>query len=373
MSIAVLSDCLQNAIGLTRTECECMEIDANTSESGLYLDELEGLNLKVIDATKDCVKGSLMDLMNVAREQAILSFKSDYAVNIGNSWKYTRIPFSGQVGKTSASVNYSIGNYAGQRYIFYPIKNGYWKITRIGVFFNTTGTVDISIYNNVEDAAIHTFENVPTVANKLTWYNLPEPVYLPMQNDAVDYLQYFVLYDNPGFNPKDNGFRCCGTTLNFNCAMPASHNLRDTEYQFTNWCNVTGVNGTDVDTIRESTTGFTDHAMGLVIDGSMSCNAQSIACNDTDFMYSAIPKVMAYAIWYRAGVFLINSILSSTNINRYVMLDREALYGKRNSYTKEYNNRLLWLTNPEVDEVKTFLLQTGCLECMKRFAVKSML
>ena len=163
-------------------------------------------------------------------------------------------------------------------------------------------------------------------------------------------------------------------TLAFNCQAPElSPKENDERYQFKKWCNVTGVNGTSVDAIRDANTGFFDHAMGLVIDGAMSCDAQSIACNDVDFDHSAIAKVKAYAVWYRAGVFLINSILSTNNINRFSLLDREALYGKRNSYTKEYNNRLVWLTNPDVDEVKTFLLQTGCLECIKKMRISSAL
>lgn len=374
MSIAIQTDCFDNAIGLTRTECECLEVDTNTSESGLWLDELEGLNLKVIDGAADCAKGSLMDMMNVAREQAIKAFKTDYASNIAKNWKYSRNPFTGQIGKDKATANYTISNFAGHRYIFASVKNGYWKITRIGVLFASTGTIDISIYNNVEDDAIHEYLNVPTVAGKLTWFTLPDPIYLPMSDNQVEYLQYFILYANPAFAPKDNTFRCCSMTLNFNCSVPVlTPKENDARYQFKKWCNVTGVSGSTVDAIRDANTGFTDHAMGLVIDGVMSCNAQSIACNDADFDHSSIAKVMAYAVWYRAGVFLINSILSSTNINRFTMLDREPLYGKRNHYTSEYNNRLVWLTNPDVDEVKTFLLQTGCLECVKKMKLSSML
>lgn len=374
MSIAIKIDCFDNVIGLTRTECDCMTVDANTSESGLWLDELEGLNLKVIDASADCAKGSLMDMMKVAREQAILSFKSDYAANIAKNWKYCRTAFRGQIGKDKATANYAIGNYAGQRYIFSAVKNGYWKIKRISVFFNTTGTVDIEIYNNVDEAAIYTYSNVPTEANKVKWFTLPTPIYLPLYSEQADYLQYFILYANPGFNPKDNIFRCCSTVLDFNCMAPVIDNKEnDARYQFKKWGNVTGVSGTGVDAIRDANTGFSDHAMGLIIDSDMSCDAQSIACNDADFDHNAIAKVMAYAVWYRAGVFLINSILSSTNINRFTMLDREPLYGKRANYAKEYDNRLVWLTNPDIDEVKTFLLQTGCLECIRRMKMGSLL
>jgi hypothetical protein len=374
MSIAIKTDCFDNVIGLSRTECECVDITIDVSESGLYLDELEGLNLTVLDGSAECVKGSLLDMMNVAREQAIMAFKSDYAVNIGKNWKYSRAAFKGQIGKPKASTNYTTGNYAGHRYIFAPVKNGFWKITRIGVLFNTTGTVDIEIFDNVTAAALHTYANVPTVANTLTWYTLPDPIYLPMHSEQEDYLQYFILYGNPGFSPKKNNFSCCGMSLTFNCLAPIlAPNENNGAYTFKKWCNVTGVTGSTVDAIREANAGFNDNAMGLVIDSVMQCDAQSMACNETEFDRNAIAKVMAYAVWYRAGVFLINAILSSTNINRFTMLDREPLYGKRAHYGKEYDNRLFWLTNPDVDEVKTHLLQTGCLECIRRMKMGSML
>jgi hypothetical protein len=313
--------------------------------------------------------------MRKAREQAIISFKSDYAAALAMQWRQSRIQFKGQIGKDKASKDYSISNYAGHRYIFQPVKNGFWKISRIGVFFAATGTIDIEIFNNVDEDPIETLTAVPTVANKLTWYTLPTPLYLPMYSEQASYLQYFVLYAKNGFNPKDNTIHCApctGYTLGFGCEVPAVQaNTNDARMQFTKWCNITGVTGSSVDAIKEATTGFFDHAMGLVIDSQMSCENQSIPCNDTDFEHSDIAKVMAYAVWYRAGMYLCDAILSSSNINRFTMLDRERLYAKKNSYKREYGDRIAWLTNPEVEQVKNFLLQTGCLECVKRMAFRS--
>jgi hypothetical protein len=373
MSIPVKTECLDGAIGLSRTECDCFEnIPTSESESGLYLDEVEGLNLKMVDAAADCETGSLWELMQTSREQAIEAFKTDLSASILKKWKSARPAYIGQTGRDRFNADYTIGAVAGQRYIFGNIKNGVWVIKRIAAIFNTSGTFDLKIYNNVQDTALHTI-SLTSVANKVNWITLPETLYLPMYDAQTDYLEYFLVYDNPGFKPKDNGFKCCSTQLYFNCQVPQLKSIGDARYQFHQWCNVTGINGSSVDSLKQQSVGFINHAMGLIVDGEMKCDTQAIACNDTDYTHSAIAKVKAFAIWYRAGAYLANAILSSQNVNRFTMLDREALYGKRNSYLKEYANRIEWLTDPDVDEVKGALLASGCVECMKRMFIGSML
>lgn len=368
---------MDNAIGLSRTECECFDVPTNESLSGLYIDELDGLDLRLAESAVDCSSGTLWDFLKRAREQSIMAFKSDYASAISLQWRMSRTPFKGQIGKEKATKDYAINNFAGQRYIFKPIKNGFFKVTRIGLLFNTTGVINIDIYNNVDEDPIYSYTNVPTVANKLTWYTLPEALNLPMFSEQQDCLQYFFLYEKNGFNPRHNIINCAtctGYSLDFNSNYPVDLKLtNDARLQFTKWCNVTGVTGATVESIIESTTGFVDNAMGLVIDGAMSCQNNSIPCNDIEYEHSDIAKVMAYAIWYRAGMSLCDSILSSSNINRYTMLDRERLYTKKNGYKREYENRISWLVNPENEQVKQFLLQTGCLECIKNIQFISML
>ena len=377
MSIQLKTDCLDGAIGLSRTECDCITgMPANESLSNLWLDELPGLNLDMANAAADCSTGSVWDMLKKAREQGIQAFKIDYAAAIARGWKQSRIAFKGQIGKDKATKDYTIGAYAGLRFIFQPVRNGFYRITRVGAIFNTTGAIELNIYDNVSDTPLYTYD-VPTVANKLTWYTLTTPIDLPMYSAQANYLQYFFLYAKPGFNPRDNNIHCApctGYTLGFGCDTPYPHNYtNDARLMFANWCNVTGVTGTGVDAIRDATTGFTDHAMGLVIDGGMSCQLNSIACNDTDFATSDIAIVKAYAIWYKAGWILADLILATNNINRYTLQSREWLYERKSAYKREYEQRIAWLTNPDVPQVKTELLQTGCLECIRRMGMVSTL
>lgn len=364
MSVILNTDCLDNIIGLSRIECECFEVPANISLSGLYLDEIDGLDLNMVNAAADCADGSVWDMMRKAVEQSITSFKTDYTTAIAKNWRKRRFDFSGYIGRDKIGNNLTISNVAGQRYVMAPVKNGVFRIKRLGLMFAQTGTVDVSIYNNIDDTPLYTFTGVATVANKLNWYTLTEAIELPMYTKQKEYLEYFIVYDNPGFSPKSNTFRCCGTTLTFSCLRPTFRNAqRDARYSYADWCEVTGVNGADIDTIKGANPSFNDAAMGLIVDADIRCNMRGIACNDLDFSNGVIPMVIANAIWYRAGAYLAEKIISTGQLNRYTMLDRERLYGKRNQYAKAYNDRIEWLTNPEIQEVKQHLLNTGCLVC----------
>ncbi len=373
MSAIVNTECLENIIGLSDSDCECFsDKPENTSLSGLWLDQLPGLNLNVANAAADCAAGSVWDMMQKARTEAIKAFKIDYASGIARNWKQNRIAFKGQIGKDKATANQAISNNAGLRFIFQPVRNGFFRVTRIGALFATTGNVELSIYDNVSDDTLYSY-TVPTVANKLTWYTLPQPIDLPMYSEQANYVQYFFLYDNPGFEPKNNIINCASCTgykLGFGYDIPHAHKpTNDARLMFANWCNVTGVSGSSVDVIKNANTGFNDRGMGLVIDGSMSCQLNSIACNETDFMGSDIARVMAYAVWYKAGWIMADLILSSSNINRFTLQNREWYYERKSAYKREYEQRLVWLSDPTVDLVKNFLLQTGCLECIKKMGM----
>lgn len=374
MSIALKTDCFDDVFGLSRTECDCFDVPTNISKTGLFLAEIEGLNLQIIDGASDCEDGDLWDLMKRAREQAIIAFKTDYSAQISTQWKQKLIPFKGEIGRREFNSDYPIKAFAGQSYVFAPIKNGVFVIKRIGVAFNTTGTVDINIYRNVDNDVYQTIAGIPTLANTLSWYTLPQPLELPIYDEGTEFLQYIFAYANTGARPKDNHLKCCSTVLNYSLYNPILQlSISDQRYAFARWCNVTGLTYDSIAEFKRYPSGFANHAMGLIMDSEIRCDYRGIACNDDDFKHSDIMTVMAYATYYRAGAYLVDAILSSTNINRYTMLDRERLYGKKSSYLKEYRDRLQWLVNPDVESVKNFLLQTGCVECLTRMSMGSTL
>src|SRR5689334_6951124 len=94
--------CLQHVIGLSQTSCNCYDsgkpVDFNTSDSGIYLDEIEGFPIDTVKFVGDCATGDLWDLMTQARTEAILQSRVDLLNYIGTLTKRKRHPFKGLIG-----------------------------------------------------------------------------------------------------------------------------------------------------------------------------------------------------------------------------------------------------------------------------------
>lgn len=374
MSIVIKTDCLDDAIGLTRTDCDCFQ-GAPTEDipTNLWLDEIEGMNLRTVEAATDCSVGNIWELLRKAREQAINTFKTDYTSAIARKWQRSRQDFKGIVGDSKASAILTLQNYQGHRYIFPPVKSGVFIIKRIGLLMAGTGDVTVRVYNSKSSVPLATI-TCPVIADTLSWKILSTPLELPMQDDEKQYLEYFVLYENPSFNAYLNTFKCCSAVLNYSCIEPLfDQSMNDYRYLYARWCNVTGAFGASVDAIQALNASFNNAAQGMLVDADMRCDIRGIACKDLNYRYSDIAMVKAYTVYYRAGVNLCESILSSSEINRYTMLDRDRLAIKRNQFAKEYNNRIDWLTDPDNDLIKTSFAQDGCLSCLKRMNFGSVL
>ena len=105
--MASVNTCFENIIGLSRTDCECVEdrpVSAGTSASGLYLDELEGLSIRLADTKRDCGESSLWTMMARARENAVKDMVSDILACLNREAAIRRRSGSAIVGDTKKST-----------------------------------------------------------------------------------------------------------------------------------------------------------------------------------------------------------------------------------------------------------------------------
>lgn len=342
--------CLDNIIKLSRTTCECFDankpLDFNEGQSEIYLDELEGLSLDGLNGTENCEQGNLWELMQKARTNATLQFKADLLACIGNNFKNKRNNFSGVIGDTAFNATLPFSHeIMGLSLRPYEIVGGYFDLKKIGLMFNVTKTLTISIFSNKDfDNPIASY-NMDTAANALQWVTLATPLRLPLWHNDYSILEYYIVYSTDGsILPKNNKTDCgCG---------------RSVAVTFKNWMLVNGIRG-HVGT-HYANFQTTKEMQGLVIDGSFTCETSRLICSDEyplDFTNDDRAMQMAYAVRFKAGQMLVQSILDSPNINRFTLLGREALYGKRNSYEKKYNDWISYLCE------NTEITNTDCLVC----------
>lgn len=362
--MSVTPHCLDNIIGLSRTPCDCNDpksIDHDVSTSGRYLDETDGLSLSLADAASDCDSGSVWDLMDRSRSNAIQSFKSDMMAKLLTTYKHKRKPWSGLMGgsdfKNTIDIN---GAYAGLQVYCQNIIGGVMSLKRIGLVFDSAADFTIYVYDNLEDDIIDSFD-VHCDAGKLTWYNLTSPLNLDMNNYGSDSPRYYFLYQKSTFKPKDIKGSCgCGGGHYSYYYRPDSPMFKPfPPYEKYRWSEFVMLTGTYGDSLSDRDNWATvQYLQGLLLDVDFKCKVQDLLCKDTlDFETNENAAVMATAIQFKAAASLIDSILASGNINRYTMTDRERLMGKKNTYTTEYNNRIEFLAQ------NINLTANDCLSC----------
>lgn len=333
--------CLVNIIGLSRSECPCFNSnkpeDAELSKSDIYLDELQGIDLKLIGSDIECGDdSSVWGKMEKAIEIAKVTFRTDVLSSITEFYSSRRKPFSGKIGEIrKRQVNISLYNFQGLVIQGCNIKGAEFTLKGISTYMDQTAIFDVFIYNNISEDPILQIQNIESEANKVKDNALTPNEYLtfPLYTDECDEIEYYIVYVPNGFNPYDNKVSC-------GCSR---------KQPWEKWFDVQGIVGNDISTIelRESFD-RNQFANGLILDLIINCNTQNLICGgdneDLDYNNDPIARVTATAIQMKAGETLLNDILSSGNINRYTMMSRESLYGKRNHYAAEYGNRINWLS-----------------------------
>ena len=341
--------CLDKIIKLSRTTCECVNapVGANEGLSEVYLDELEGITLDGLSGTENCEQNDIWSLMDRARTNAILQFKTDLLSCIGVNFQNRRKNYTGVIGETNfnSTLNFS-QNKAGIVLRPYEVVGANYELKRIGLMFNATGPITIDVYSNEDLAVPIASYSMTTTANALQYVDLETPLILPLWSERVTQLQYFFVYTLDGsLMPKNNKSDCgCGR--------------QTSAVSYKSWTSVHGVRGSDTSSLLNF--GTSKELNGLVLDGSFTCDKTRLICSDNyplDFEHDERAMNMAYAVRFKAGQMLVQSILDSSNINRYTLLGREALYGKRNSYEKKYNDWISWLCE------NTEITNTDCLIC----------
>jgi hypothetical protein len=356
--------CFDDIIGLSRTDCTCFDENTfNISKSNLYLDELEGMDLNKINAASDCGKGSLWELMDKARSNAIMAYIGDMNAGLFQKYQLKRNPFKGAIGGSQARNTLTLGNtYAGLRIFCGDIVSGKLKITGINTYFTASGTITLWLYNN-NNELLNTVI-VDTQANTFKKNVLATPIELELHDDYVHNREYYLFYQYDAANkPKSNTVSCgCdGFKPIFNVDKPYCYLTQTNKrYGWSNWLMVGGVTFDTIDfDCDEIIYGNVSNYMnGLSLDVELSCDVNEVLCQDSfDFVTNPLAIATAHAIRYKAGQLLIADILGSGNVSRYTMMDGDMLQKFYVEYGNKYKERIDWST------ATLDITANDCLEC----------
>ena len=348
-----LDPCFQYIFGLSQTECGCEQyaddkpIDFDTSDSGIFLDEVEGLHLRLILSGANCEEGSMWDLMARARANAVKQFKSDLLACMISQSRLKREPFSGTIGDYSKfTKNITAGTtFAGLRVRIADIIGGVATLRRVGLLFNTTGLKDITIYDTTGEL-VATITNLPTIANKISWTTLPSPITLPTDTPTRTHTDYNFVYTVDGNLPKDMKVHCgCGSGYKpyWNSLHPSYSVPQDKgNFKWANFAMVAGIKGNAIANLGSDNDWNTqEYTNGIALDIHFGCNVETSICNESlDYTSDPYALAMAYAIRYKAAEMLVQNILTNPDPSYYTTAAPEILKSFIPKYRKEYENRV---------------------------------
>ena len=350
-----LFSCFDGVIGISRKADLCTDTDAYTSDSGLYLDELQGTSLRILNTAGG--NASLLEKMENARENAINAFKIDALREILKTKEPARKKFVGNIGGKSFTTTLADATYHGIR-MYSDIAGGAFTLRGITVILSTTEAFDLEIYSGETDedgaAALHTIA-LTSLAGRPK-YTAITPIELSLEGN------YYFLYDAVGV-PYNNQLTCnCGSyKWCFDINNPCYKYSRD---RWTEWAMAAGVKGDDL-TIRDDW-GTSREAMGLILHGDFGCDTLAILCSDhSDWSGNMVDSAIAWAILYKAGSFLAAYIMDSEEINRYTLMGVDGLTANILFYEERYKAMLEFIAeNIEED-------RNECLKCRNPYGYQS--
>lgn len=375
--------CFENIIGLSRTDCPCVEdrpISAGVSESGLFLFELDGLSLELANSAVDCGESGLWAMGERAVLNAIEDTKADLMACLGDQAALRRQSTStpSQIGDDKKAHGDGVAlryGYHGLTVQLAQVRGGTAKVQAIGTAFkNPTGaTVTVLVYDRTTDTPIATYE-VGAQANKVIWTNLPVPLELEMTTLGTTPARFWfvVVPDSPDMRAMNSRINCgCGGFEPYwDMAQPQYLSVNTKEGKaWAEWSMASGTMGNDI-TDREQWSAGVNQTQGLLLKMDFDCDQTTTFCPDVpNYRTDNVQKTLAHAVRYKAGANLITRILSSTAINRYTMTAGEVLAENRRRYETEYQNRILGYVCPMLAKPENINRYGDCLKCVDKWGM----
>ena len=346
--------CFDNIIGLSRTPCNDysdLSSDYTTSDSGLYMDEL--IPLHKWESILNCKEGeNVFTFMETARDSAIIDFRIDATEILMRYNKLTRSPFKGRIGKVKRSGTIDSlrsGYYYGIVLRVDDIVGGEITITDISTIFDTTGTIDVYLYNNL-NTLIGTY-TLNTVANTVTGNT--QSITLPTHSEYVENLEYYFVFQYATVKPYDNEFYDC-------CQSWSSSKSTKSNKQFgyMDYMNASGVALSSVADLSDVSISSESRCYGLSIGLTAKCKVEEIWCYDEmDYVGNAVDMAVAKAVRLQACLNLIRDISLSENLNFDTMIDGQTLGEWQEQWTAEYSEMIDFIVK-NID-----VTRTDCFEC----------
>lgn len=352
--------CLTDLIGVTKTDCPCIVsgLDEPTKEklkvsiSQLYLDDIPGaITFNSLPYIDSCL--NMAEMSFKAIESAAKILDADIRAALSSRYKPAKKKFVGNIGQLAYVTSLPAAKqFQYMRFRPVEISDGLMTITRIRLATDTAGTFPFYIYRTPQggnDLELIYTGDVNSSGNGLVPVTGPAFPEMPLAAYQTGFDYYFV-WDRgvTSARPKDNKIDC-------NCG---GGGMGGAEI----YLQVTGGEADNLNSVAQLPSDRMAH--GMVIDLSISCVAGTVVCREFD-QNDAVSVVLAWMMLYKANELLVQAVIDTKEINRYTMMLRDDLYGKRSSFASQYNTRLKYL----IDTID--VSSSDCFICRESTMIKA--
>lgn len=366
--------CFEYIIGLSRTDCPCLDtdkpVDAAESASGYYIDEGEFLNMEQLKGAATCPE--FWDWLERSRTLAVQDYKRDVLSCIRSNTTYAREPMRGVIGEDPESPKLLTMDktYHGLTLQTDMVVGGTMTVYRIALKINTSGPVDIEVYNR--DGLMITY-TVTAVADTLTWYELTTPLELEMDSDGLN-PRYWFLWQPTTERAYNTRIHC--NCLNgtwkptWDCSSPYYGGRSRKGFEWSQWVMATGTKGDDLSTRVNWKT--TNETQGILLDARFNCDASTTICFDDPDYTDPIQNDQARAVLLKSWYYLLSFIKNSSNPSFWTLLNLEGIHESMSKVKAEYIERVEFVC-AEFSKSENVNLNGDCLKCKDQwgFAVKT--
>jgi len=332
--------CLNYLVGLSEGEHSCFddeapEGDALNGTSGYFLTDPDyGVN--VID---NCETNG-WTLLSDCRSKAVQEFKTDLRAMLRQEKDSTITPFSGQIGRRSASsLELPSKTYVGVRIKPAILKGAKMVLSGIYLGLSQSAAFTLNIASNDPD-----FSTVQKAVNSdagvFNANAFDSSVSLPFWSEnCTDELEYYIYLEIGAARPLNNLFTCCGKAQQWQRYIDAA--------------------GFQADTVEYNNLSYFGSAAGFSLDAYFECNELDWICELEELNGYHLLDVIARTIQFRGAAIALGRLLDSHEVNLCTSLNVEEQSEKRAFLNKRYSENIQWIAQNLPEGV------TDCFKCKK--------
>lgn len=294
--------CLDDHIGIRDV------VGFDTSNSGLYINDLPGISTRQLDKIKDSIEdysdvGNAWEQIRIRAQQRL---QADIRIHMKKYFRNIAVVDNGITGQFDINTNEAAANkMKGHLFDYSTIsKNLELHLNYAQLYMNAGSNFTIKIYN-ASTGELITSKSYIGNATGIVKLDL-QLVYA-----VHEYPQLFVCYEDTGLDLKRS------SDLGFGAFSPVG------SYSVT----------IGTSPIMANLTGDTS---GLVLAYQLRCSLENYICQNID--------LLTYAYWYALATEFMLERVHSDSLNRYTMIDRnramELVIEFKNEYTEKLDSVL---------------------------------